>query len=475
MNCELEPVADTAHPTKEPIVESRKQKANIHEIEPAPEVEFPFPPVAESPPNQAAPSVLASLQMLWEERRMLGRVAVWAFAISTVIALLIPNQYESSVSVMPPDPMNGSGSMLAALASKASPELAVMAGGLLGMRSSSSLFVDLFQSRSVQDRVVDTVNLQKVYRSRYKQDARKKLNRRTDVTQDRKSGVVSLTVSDGNPQRAHDIAQAYVDELNRLVAQVSTSSARRERIFIEQRLTAVKSDLEDAEKQFSVFASKNSTLDIKEQTKVMVESAALLQGQLIAAQSELEGLQQIYTANNVRVRAARARIEELQRQLQKIGGTDASLASDATQTDELYPSIRKLPLLGVQWADLYRRMKIQEKVYELLNQQYELARIQEAKEIPTVNVIDSANLPEKKSWPPRLLIIALLTLLSLAGAGAWIIGAARWERVNPQDPGKMLAESVWKTASDRGVSLMNRLAALRSRNQPSGSAGDHSS
>jgi capsule polysaccharide export protein KpsE/RkpR len=457
-------------------VESRKQKANIHEIEPTTEVEFPCPPAAvESPPDQAAPDLLASLQMLWEERGMLGRVAVWAFAISTVIALLIPNQYESSVSVMPPDPMSGSGSMLAALASKASPELAVMAGGLLGMRSSSSLFVDLFQSRTVQDRVVDTINLQKVYRSRYKQDARKKLNRRTDVSQDRKSGVVSLTVTDGNPQRAHDIAQAYVEELNRLVAQVSTSSARRERIFIEQRLTTVKSDLEDAEKQFSIFASKNSALDIKEQTKAMVESAALLQGQLIAAQSELEGLQQIYTANNVRVRAASARIEELQRQLQKIGGTDASLASDATQTNELYPSIRKLPLLGVQWADLYRRMKIQEKVYELLNQQYELARIQEAKEIPTVNVIDSANLPEKKSWPPRLLIIALLTVLSLAGAGMWIMGAARWEHVDPQDPGKMLAESVWKTASDRGTSLMNRLAALRSRNQPSGGAGDHNS
>jgi capsule polysaccharide export protein KpsE/RkpR len=308
----------------------------------------------------------------------------------------------------------------------------------------------------VQDRVVDTLDLQKVYRSRYKQDARKKLNRRTDVNQDRKSGVISLTVTDGNPQRAHDIAQAYVEELNRLVAQVSTSSARRERIFIEQRLTTVKNDLEDAEKQFSVFASKNSALDIKEQTKAMVESAALLQGQLIAAQSELEGLRQIYTPSNVRVRAARARIEELQRQLQKIGGTDASLVSDATQPNELYPSIRKLPLLGVQWADLYRRTKIQETVYELLNQQYELARIQEAKEIPTVNVIDPANLPEKKSWPPRLLIIVLLTVLSLAGAVAWIIGAARWEQVDPQDPGKIL----WREATGRAHTWF-ALARLR--------------
>lgn len=455
-------------------MESLRKNTVIREIDPVTEIEFPSPPVAaEHGPNPPATDVVASLRRLWEKRQTLYRVAALAFAVSTVVALLVPNQYESSVSIMPPDSMNASGNMLAALASKASPELAAMAGGLLGMRGSSALFVDLFQSRSVQDRVVDRLNLQKVYRSRYKQDARKKLNRRTDVSQDRKSGVISLAVTDGNPQRAHDIAQAYVEELNRLVSQVSTSSARRERIFIEQRLTTVKSDLEDAEKQFSAFASKNSALDIKEQTKAMVESAALLQGQLIAAQSELEGLLQIYTPSNVRVRAARARIEELQRQLQKIGGTDASLASDATQTNEPYPSIRKLPLLGVQWADLYRSMKIQETVYELLNQQYELARIQEAKEIPTVNVIDPANLPEKKSWPPRLLLIALLTALSFAGTVVWIIGAARWEHVDPQDPGKMFAESVWKTASDRGTVLMNRLATLRSRNQSSGSADAH--
>jgi capsule polysaccharide export protein KpsE/RkpR len=322
--------------------------------------------------------------------------------------------------------------------------------------------------------VVDRLNLQKVYRSRFKQDARKRLNSQTDVSEDRKSGVISLTVTDMNPQRARDIAQEYVEELNRLLSQVSTSSARRERIFIEQRLTAVKSDLEDAEKQFGAFASKNSTLDIKEQTKAMVESAGLLQGQLIAAQSELQSLEQIYTPNNVRVRSLQARVDELKRQLQKIEGTDASLVSSgvssagisgAAQSDEMYPPIRKLPLLGVEWADLYRRMKIQETVYELLNQQYELARIQEAKEIPTVNIVDPANVPERKSSPHRLIIILALTLLSIVGAAAWIVGSERWERVDPDDPGKMFAEDVWKTASDRGAGLLHRLAPLRMRKQ----------
>jgi uncharacterized protein involved in exopolysaccharide biosynthesis len=433
----------------------------IHEIDPAPEIEFPPPEAAGPTADQPASEVLAALHLLWERRRWLFRVAAWALAISTVIAFLIPNHYESSVSIMPPDSMNSSGTMLAALATKASPELAAMAGSLLGTKGSGALFVELFRSRSVQDRVVDRLNLQKVYWSRYKQDARKKLNSRTDVGEDRKSGVISLTVMDKNPQRARDIAQAYVEELNHLVSQVSTSSARRERIFIEQRLISVKSDLEDAEKQFSAFASKNTALDIKEQTKAMVESAGVLQGQLIAAQSELQSLEQIYTGNNVRVRSLQARVDELKRQAQKLQGTDASLVSDAAQPDQMYPPIRKLPLLGVEWADLYRRMKIQETVYELLNQQYELARIQEAKEIPAVNVIDPANFPEKKSAPRRALVITFCTILSLGGAAAWILLWNRWQFVPIDDPRRVFASEVRESVVNRmrllkGSSLLRR-------------------
>jgi len=337
------------------------------------------------------------------------------------------------------------------------------------MRGSGALFAELFRSRSVQDSVIDKLDLQKVYKSRYKQDARKRLDSQTGVNEDRKSGVISVTVTDKSPQRARDIAQAYVEELNRLLAQVSTSSARRERIFIEQRLTAVKADLEDAEKQFGAFASKNSTLDIKEQTKAMVESAGVLQGQLIASESELQSLEQIYTSSNIRVRSLQARVDELKRQLQKLEGTDASLVSsgisDGSHSDEMYPPIRKLPLLGVEWADLYRRMKIQETVYELLNQQYELARIQEAKEIPTVNVVDQANVPERKSSPHRLLIVLGLTFFSVIGAAVWIIGSERWQHMDPHDPGKLLAKSVWKTTSDHGTALLNRLRAPLMRNE----------
>jgi len=429
-------------------------------MEPLPPLDFPSTPVV--PELASSPQLwMDRLQLLWDSRRLLYRTALWALIVGTVVAFLIPRRFESTVSIMPPDPLKDNGAMLAAMGGAAgmSPGLMAMAGSVLGVKSSGDLYLQLLRSRTVQDRLIDRFNLQKQYWARYKQDARRKLDRRTEIIQDRKSGVISLTFTDPDPRRSHDIAQAYVEELNTLLATVSTSSARRQRIFIEQRLITVKADLEDAEKQFSAFASKNTALDIKEQTRAMVESAAMLQGQMIAAESELQGLEQIYTPSNYRVRSAQARVSELRRQLEKLGGSDSSLGSDVTDSKELYPSIRKLPVLGVQWADLYRRMKIQETVYELLNQQYELARIQEAKEIPTIDVIDPANVPEKKSFPPRLLIIALLMTVSLAGAIVKIAASARIRSLHEDDPRRILAIHAGKRLRD----LRNRVASLHTR------------
>jgi uncharacterized protein involved in exopolysaccharide biosynthesis len=234
------------------------------------------------------------------------------------------------------------------------------------------------------------------------------------------------------------------------VAELSTSSARRERIFLEERLQAVTKDLELAEKEFSQFASKNTAIDIKEQGIAMVGAAATLQGQLIAAQSEYEGLRQIYSDNNVRVRTVRARIDELRSQLEKLGGKDESTTTvSAKPNDSMYPSIRKLPLLGVEYADLYRRTKIQEAVLETLTKEYEMAKVEEAKEIPTVKVLDAANIPERKSFPPRLLIIFLGTVLAIAGAVMWMIAIRLWDQTDASDPRKVLVQEVYSTVSAR--------------------------
>jgi capsule polysaccharide export protein KpsE/RkpR len=335
----------------------------------------------------------------------------------------------------------------AALSSQAGSGLAGMAGDLLGLKSTSELFVGVLTSRTVADKLIQKFNLQKVYGARRMEDARKALAAHTDTAVERKSQIITITVTDNNPQRAAAMAQTYVEELNRLVAELSTSSARRERVFLEGRLQAVNQDLETAEKEFSQFASKNTAIDIKEQGKAMVDAAATLQGEFIAARSELEGLRQIYTNNNVRVRAAEARVAELESQLEKLGGKgESNSLENATLKDPLYPSIRKLPLLGVTYADLYRRTKVEEAVFETLTQEYEVAKVQEAKEIPTVKVLDPPNLPDKKSFPPRTLIVLLGTMLAFSLGVTWIFASALWEGTDPADPRKLLAQEVFDTA-----------------------------
>jgi uncharacterized protein involved in exopolysaccharide biosynthesis len=398
----------------------------------------------------AAGNSLVHLQLLWQHRRMLARAVLFGFLASTALAFIIPVRYESTARLMPPDTSQSAGLAAAAALSGGSGWLGGIASEMLSLKSTSEIFVGILSSRTVQDKLIQQFDLRKLYWDRRMEDARSHLADHTRISLDRKSQIISITVTDRDPKRAAAMADAYVAELNRLVAQLSTSSARRERIFLEERLQSVTKELEAAEKEFSQFASKNTAIDVKEQGKAMVEAAATLQGQLIAAQSEYEGLRQIYMDNNVRVRSVKARIDELQHQLEKLGGKGESATSISGQPgDSLYPSIRKLPLLGVTFADLYRRTKIQEEVLETLTKEYELAKVQEAKEIPTVKVLDTANVPGKKSFPPRLLIIFLGTALAIAGASTWVFGKTRWLETDANDPRKMFAQEVFSTVSAR--------------------------
>lgn len=416
-----------------------------------PEPDLPVRPEPAEAPKRDKESV-QHLRLLWQERRLLSRIALFGLASSILLAFLIPVRFESIARLMPPDNNQSGGLAMAAVATLSggnagsSGGLGNIASEMLGLKSTSEIFVGILSSRTVQDKLIQQFDLKKLYGDRRMEDARSDLAKHTSLSVDRKSQIITVAVTDHDPKRAAAMGEAYVVELNRLVAELSTSSARRERIFLEGRLQAVTKDLESAEKEFSQFSSKNTAIDIKEQGKAMVEAAALLQGQLIAAESELEGLKQIYTDNNVRVRSVRARIGELKHQLEKIGGKDDNAPTPSgQQQDSLYPSIRKLPLLGVTYADLYRQTRVQEAVFETLTKEYELAKVQEAKEIPTVKVLDPPNVPDKKSFPPRILFVLLGTVVALALGTTWILGKASWDQTDPADPLKALANEIFAT------------------------------
>jgi uncharacterized protein involved in exopolysaccharide biosynthesis len=394
--------------------------------------------------------VLPRLRLLWGMRRFLGRCALVGLVAATLIAFLIPSQYESTARLMPPDPQSGGGMALMAMLSGAqsgsSGGLGSLAGDLLGAKTTGAMFIAVMRSRTAEDGVIQRFDLKKVYWTRLEESARKRLETNTDITEDRKSGVITLVVTDHDAKRAAAMAGAYIEELDVLTAKLNTSAAHRERVFLEERLDKIKVDLESAEKDFSQFASKNATIDISAQGRAMLEGAASLQGQLIGAESQLEGLRQIYSDNNIRVRSTQARIAELRNQLQKLGGTSVgNPPSDQSGADNAYPTLRQLPILGVPYADKFRQLKVDEAVYETLTKQFELAKVQEAKEIPSVKVLDQPDVPERKSFPPRTLIIIAGTACSVLLGAAWLFGTARWRQIDPHDPGMRFAQEVFGT------------------------------
>ncbi len=436
---------------------------------------------------EARAKTVEQLRFFWSRRGFLGKSFGIGLLAGLLIAFLIPVRYESTVQLMPPDSQSGTGAMMmAALTAKAgaTSSLGSMAGDLLGVKSNGALFVGVLGSRTVLDRLVQRFDLKRVYGVHLDEDARKKLASRTNVAEDRKSGIISISVTDHDPNRAAALSGAYVEELNQLTAELSTSGAHRERVFLEGRLAAVKKDLDDASVKFSQFASKNATIDIKDQGRAMVEAASRIEGEKIAAESELRGLEQIYTPNNVRVRAIQARIGELQTQMEKLGGKTGSNGQAGTSTPDgqnadssqaSYPTIRQLPLLGVTWADLYRNSKIQETVFEVLTQQYELAKVDEAKETPSVKVLDAPIVPERKSFPPRGLITLFVGFLFLGVAVISLFFRSQWNETDASDPGKQFAQEVFHSVGRHLPWTYGNGTQTESRNAWKDSAGERGS
>ena len=388
------------------------------------------------------------LQLLWAKRPLLFKFFLYGLVASLLIAFLIPARYVSTARLMPPDQQPKSElAMLATLAGKVGGEntdgLTSIVQDVAGVKTSGDLFIGVLKSRTVQDDLISKFDLRKVYGVRSWADAREKLADRTDVSSDRKSAIITIKVTDHSPQRAAAMGGEYISELNWVMTQLNTSSAHRERVFLEDRLQQVKGDLEQSEKDFGEFASKNATLDIRDEGKTMVEAAGSIEGQLIATETQLQGLKQIYTDENVRVRSLQARVDELRRQLRRMGGKAGTSATTGSSDDaSVYPSIRELPLLGVGYSDLLRRTKVEEAVFATLTQEYEQAKVNEAKELPSEKVLDPPDVPERKSFPPRALLTVLGGLGVLAVGIAFVLGQSRWQETDPHSPAKALAREV---------------------------------
>jgi uncharacterized protein involved in exopolysaccharide biosynthesis len=299
----------------------------------------------------------------------------------------------------------------------------------------------LLQSRVVADRIINRFDLMKLYESRYRQEARKSLAEHTSIQQDRKTEVITITFKDRNPERAAQVAAAYVQELEKLNAEMNASGAHMERQFLEQRVKQIDQELQQSIANLSDFATKSKLLDPQNQPKSTVDEALKLETQIIAMKAELSGQEQTYQPEILK--EPRARLAELERHLAQISGRS---------TDGTLPSIENIPKLGATFTNLERRAKLLEAVQLYLAQRLELAKTEEIKQLPAFSVLEPAEIPEQRVWPRRSLIVIASVFIGFLLSALYVIARSEWMTVDPSHPLKaLLADSGFSRGSGRSA------------------------
>jgi len=325
--------------------------------------------------------------------------------------------YESTASVLAPKEAGG-GATAGLAAVLAASGAGQFLGGLLPSGTSSrDTFVAILKSRTMAEELIARFKLREYYEVRYIDEALKKLRDATDVSVSRE-GVVSVKVEDKDPKLAAEIANAYVATLDRMFAKLGTTEGSRQRVFLADRLEKSEKALRQAEDSVHRFTETNRIVVPQEQAKGVIEAGARLKGELIAAEVALESLRTFSTETNPQVVQQKARVAELKRQLARMqysGGED--LPSDGVgqgqARQEYHLPVSKMPAVAVEYARLMREVKIRETVFTLLTQQYEQAKIAEARDMPMVQVLDKAVPAERKSRPRTVLTSAVVGVLSV--------------------------------------------------------------
>ena len=384
--------------------------------------------------------IIRFIRLCWRRRLMIALIVVPSIAISVVYALMQPKVYTATTTLMPPDSASSYADIINMFAPSSG--AASLTSEALGLDTPGELFISILESRNVQDGLVARFDLTRYYHARLPEQARTELAASTSIDEDRKSGVISISVTVPSPPLAQKLADGYVEELNRVVTDSSTSAARRERIFLEERVKDIKQDLDESSLALSQFSTKSKTIDMTTQAASTVTARLRLQTELMDGRSQLAGLRQTYSEDNHLVKAVEARDAELQREIDAMGGTAKPNGSSAATDGSAYPTVAELPALGLTYYDLQRKVRVDEALWEELMKEYEAAKVEEARQIPTVKVLDAAELPLHKSGPSRTKIVLIGTFCSLVLACLLAFLLDYWEQMDPQaEPKKTIMEA----------------------------------
>ncbi|MBN2091316.1 hypothetical protein JW964_17020 [candidate division KSB1 bacterium] len=346
------------------------------------------------------------LEILLEKRWMIIKNCAIVFILAVLITFILPKKYTATATLLPPE-KNSSINPLGNFSSDMLPNL-----GFLNTNTTAELFVQILSSRSVKQAVLNrqyhyddkVERLMDYFDTKILEEGIEKLTEVTAILAS-PEGIISVSVELGNPELAAAVANAYTSELDSINQRKSTSRAKSSRIYIENQLEFTKKRLQKADSALANFMQTHKAISLADQTRAAIEEAGALKGKIIVKEVELAMKLRIRRPGHEEIVALQAEIAELKKQYAKMQyGTESFSEEDKS---EFYIPMVKVPDVSLQLAELMREVKVQETVFELLNQQYYQAKIQETKDTPTVQVLDEALPPAFRSKPKRALIVIL--------------------------------------------------------------------
>lgn len=396
--------------------------------------------------NEDEISLLDLLIVLAERRKTIFRVTATFTLLAIAISLIWPKSYKAEVTLLPPQQNSSMGSLLASqLGSLGS--MASLAGGSLGLKNPNDMYVAMLKSRTVEDGMVKDFGLMAEYHSKLQSDARKAFEGHATVDGNGKDGLIHISIEDHNPERAAQLANGYVNEYRHLSEHLAITEAGQRRLFFEQQLEQAKDNLANAEEALKKTEQATGLIQLSSQAQALIQSAASLRAQITAKEVQIQAMQTYATGENAQLTQAQQELDGLRTQLAKLGGSESN-------PDALIVPKGKVTEAGLEYLRKERDVKYYETIFGILARQYELAKLDEAKEGALIQVVDPAIVPDRRSSPKRALIVIVATFAGFFLGTLIALFQAGMARLK-EDP-----ESSAKLALLKGTLRRKRRAAI---------------
>lgn len=357
--------------------------------------------------------LLQYLRVILKWRKLIFYNTLILTVLATGISFVLPQRFTAVAQLLPPpeDDMLGMSSILGGGLSSGSRLSRLRLGGMLGGSTPSDLMVGILGSRSVMQRVAERCSIIQHYRIQ-KNSMERALKTLGEMTALKATdeGIVRISVEAKTRELAAKVANAYIAELDDFLRHSNISQGRNMRLFLERRLGEVESVMAATQESLQVFQQYHKTVSLDDETKAAIETYAKLKSQLYLRQAELSVVEGVSVSDNPHVASLKGEVGAFQDQLRKLerGGSKTGFGVGFGVPFESLPSV------GAEFARRYRDFKIQEEAYSMLYQQYEYAKIMEARDTPAITVLDYAVPPERWSSPRRLVIVVVVFLFSTA-------------------------------------------------------------